>query len=169
MAVRIAAMGGLVLIALLLKTIVAPTFAIAGYRPDLLVLVVVGVSMLEGPDTGLRLGFLAGLAQDLVSGGEALVGLWALVIMGVGYASGLAKPYLAATADRPSAILLGGVMAALATLAYGVLGKVFAVVGATWGQVLAATLVVGVYSALLAPFVIGPTQAVMRQFPATPT
>lgn len=165
MGARVAAMAVLVLAALLLKTIVLPTFAVAGFRPDVLVVVLVGVGLMEGPDTGLRMGFLAGLAQDLVSGGDALVGLWALVLMAVGWVAGQARPYIA-TSQRVGAILLCGVLSAVATLGYGVLGRLFAVVGVTWGQVLFGALVVGLYSCLIAPLVLRPTRSVMRQFPA---
>ena len=78
----------LILLAILIKTIVLPAVAIGTFRPDVLVLVVVAVALVEGPDTGLRLGFAAGLTQDLLSGGAALVGLGALVMMGIGYAAG---------------------------------------------------------------------------------
>ncbi|AXV06211.1 Rod shape-determining protein MreD [Euzebya pacifica] len=166
MPARIVAITALIVGALLVKTIVAPTFAVAGYRPDVLVLVVVGIALLDGPDTGLRLGFGAGLAQDLLSGTGALVGLWALVLMVVGYAAGAAKPYLASS-QQAGALALSGVLAAIATLGYGVLGKVFGVVEAGWNHVLAATIVVGLYTAVISPLVVRPTQAVIKQFPTS--
>ncbi len=165
MGARGTAMAVLVLVALLLKTIVLPTFAVGGFRPDVLVLAIVGVALVEGVDTGIRLGFLAGLAQDLVSGGDALVGLWALVLMAVGWSAGSARPYIASS-QRTGAIAVAGGLAAAATIGYGTLGKLFAVVGATWPQVLFGALVVGVYSALVAPLVLRPTQSLIRQFPA---
>lgn len=164
MGVRVLALTGLLVLALLLKTIVLPTFAIAGLRPDTVVLVVVGVGLLEGPDSGLRLGFAAGLLQDLLSGGDALVGLGAIVLLAVGYAAGLARPYIAST-QQAGAVVLAGVLAAGATLGYGILGKVFAVIGAPWGRVVTATVVVGLYTAAVSPVLLRPIQSVMRQFP----
>lgn len=168
MGVRFAALTALVLVALLLKTIVTPAVAIAGYRPDVLTLVVVAVALMEGADSGLRFGFAAGLAQDLISGGNALVGLWAIVLMAVGYGAGLAKPYLASS-QQSAAILVAGAMAAAATLGYGILGKLFAVIGASWPQVASATLLVGLYSAAVAPLVMRPAQGLMKQFPPRST
>lgn len=164
MGVRIVALSGLVLLALLVKTTVLPAIAIAGARPDVLVLVVVGVALLDGPDTGLRLGFAAGLTQDLISGSATLVGLGALVLMGAGYAAGRLRPYLASS-RRLGAFAAGGVIAAGVTAVYGLVGSTLDVVTASLGQILLATILVGLYSAAAGPVVLRPTQAVMRQFP----
>lgn len=164
MPVRVVVMGLLVLLALLVKTIVLPAVAIGSYRPDVVTLVVVGVALLEGPDSGLRLGFATGLAQDLVSGGEALVGVGALVMMGVGYAAGRLKPFIV-SAPRSGGIVVAGLAAGAATFATGVLGRLLGTVSASLGAVLVATITVGVYSALVAPLVLPGTQRVMRQFP----
>jgi rod shape-determining protein MreD len=163
-AIRVALFAGLILTSILMKTIVLPAFAIGTFRPDVLVLVVVAVALVEGPDTGIRLGFAAGLVQDLVSGGGALVGVGALVMMGVGYAAGSSRPYLVA-AQRTGAIALCGAMAAAATLASGVLGRMFGVIHPSFGRILLAAVVVGLYSALISPLVLGPIQRMIKQFP----
>lgn len=159
-----AAFAGLIVLSILMKTIVLPTFAIGTFRPDVLVIVVVAVALMEGPDTGIRVGFAAGLVQDLVSGGAALVGLGALVMMAVGYAAGRSRPYLVA-AEQVGSLVLCGVLAAAATLASGVLGRMFGVIDPSWGRILLATLVVGLYSAAVSPLVVRPTRTLMKQFP----
>ncbi len=164
MGIRAAILGGLILLSILLKTTVLPTFAVSTFRPDVLVVMVVAVALVEGPDTGLRLGFAAGLAQDLISGGAALVGLGALVMMGTGYAAGRLRPYLAA-AEQAGAITVSGVLAAGATLGFGILGRTFGVIQPSIGRVLFATLVVGLYSAIVSPLVLRPVQRLIKQFP----
>ena len=164
MGVRIALMAALVLLALVLKVEVLPAFAVAGWRPDLLAAVVAAIALLEGPDTGLRLGFAAGLAQDLVSGTDELVGMWALVLLLGGYLAGVARPYITATP------LVGGVVVTAAVaggghLAYGLLNRLFGANVLPAPEVLRGVLIVTVYTALLAPLVLRPVQALMRQHP----
>lgn len=164
MPTRVALFGGMIVLSILVKTIVLPTFAIAGFRPDVLVVAIVAVALIEGPDSGLRLGFAAGLVQDLVSGGVALVGLGPLVLMAVGFIAGRSRPYLV-SAERAGAIALCGALAAGATLASGLLGRMFGVIQPSIGRILLATVVVGLYSAAISPAVLGPAQRLMKQFP----
>lgn len=164
MGVRTAVFGGLILMAILLKTTVLPVVAINTFRPDVLIVVVVGVALIEGPDTGIRVGFAAGLVQDLLSGGNALVGLGAVVMMAIGYAAGRLRPYIVA-AERTGAIVLSGVMAAAGTLTVGFLGRAFGVIEPTVSRVLVASLIVGLYSTAVSPLVLRPTQWLIRQFP----
>ncbi|MBA2528472.1 MAG: rod shape-determining protein MreD, partial [Euzebyales bacterium] len=53
--------GTVLLTALLLQTVVLPAVAVAGWRPDLVGLTVVAFALADGPDTGARYGFTAGL------------------------------------------------------------------------------------------------------------
>lgn len=168
MPVRVLVMGLMVLLALLLKTTVLPTVAVSGYRPDALLLVVVSVALLEGPDSGLRLGFAAGLTQDLVSGGAALVGVGAIVGMATGYAAGRLKPFIV-SAPRAGAVVAAGALVAAATLLTGLAGRFFGTYAVAVPTVVNATIIVGLYSAVFAPVAIPAVQWVMRQFPPVPT
>jgi rod shape-determining protein MreD len=162
--VRVAIFAAAVLLALLVETTVLPAVAVATFRPDLLVLLVVGVALVEGPDSGLRLGFAAGLAQDLVGGGQTLVGLGALVLMAVGWAAGRGRPYIAAS-RRSGPIALTGVLAAGATVATGLLERLFGVLATPVPRVLLGALVVGVYTAVVAAGALRAVQGLVRQFP----
>ena len=164
MPVRVGLFAGLIVVSIMAKTIVLPAVAISTFRPDVLVIVVVAVALMEGPDSGIRLGFAAGLVQDLVSGGAALVGVGALVMMGVGYAAGRSRPYLVA-AQQTGAIALSGVLAATATLVSGLLGRALGVISPSLGRILLATIIVGLYSAAISPLVLRPTQRLLKQFP----
>ena len=165
MPIRVAAMTALVLLAMLVKTVVLPHIALGFYRPDVVVMVVAAVALLEGTDTGLRLGFGAGLAQDLVSGGAALVGVGAIVLMAVGYGAGRLKPFIV-SAPRSGTVVVVGTAAAAATFGSGMLGRFLGTVSVGVPTVVAATITVGLYSALLSPLVATPAQKLMKQFPA---
>ncbi len=164
MGIRAGIFGALIILAVLVKTTVLPAVAISSFRPDVLVLMVVAVALVEGPDTGIRLGFAAGLTQDMVSGGAALVGLGALVMMFTGYAAGRLRPYLA-SAEQAGAVAVSGALAGLATLGFGLLGRTFGVIQPSVGRILFATVVVGLYSAVLSPLVLRPVQGLVKQFP----
>lgn len=164
MPIRVAAFAGLILISLLFKTALLPLFAILSFRPDVLIIMVVAVALAEGPDMGIKLGFAAGLTQDLISGQAALVGLGALVVMAAGYTAGRMRPYIVAS-ERTGSIVLAGSLSAAATLISGLLGKTFGVIEPSVARVLLATVVVGLYSALVAPLVIRPTKWLIKQVP----
>ena len=161
---RVLALAGLILLSLLLKTTLLPLFAVLSFRPDVLIVMVVAVALVEGPDIGLKFGFAAGLTQDLISGQAALVGLGALVVMAAGYAAGRMRPYIVAS-ERTGSIALAGSLSAAATLASGLLGKTFGVIEPSLGRVLLATLIVGLYSALVSPLVMRPTKWLVKQVP----
>lgn len=117
---------GLVLVtALLLQTVVAPVVAIAGVAPDLVVLTVLVLALIEGPGTGMRYGFAAGLALDLLATGDAIVGTSALVLLGAGYVAGAVRPFLTGSLLVGHVLVAGigsGLVVAAATLLEVLLG-----------------------------------------------
>src|SRR5215472_16595465 len=96
-----------------------------GGVPDLVLLCVVGIGLVAGPQPGLIAGFCAGLALDLAPPSTELVGLYALVFCLVGYVSGRfsftlrssAAAALAAAAGAAVAgeLLVGGLVVVLDT------------------------------------------------------
>lgn len=168
MIARIAMMGIVLLTALLLATVVVPAVTFGVWRPDLVVLTVIGFAVADGPGTGARYGFAAGLAVDLLSTGTHLVGTGALVLLLVGYLSGTARPYLSAT-GLVGQIALAGLATTLAILAFGLLGQLLEVTPITLLAALGSALATGIYSALLAPLVLLPVAALSRRLPGAPT
>jgi cell shape-determining protein MreD len=63
---RVAALAGVIALALLLQTTLLSPLRILGARPDLLLLAVVAVAMASGPVEGAAFGFAAGLTADLL-------------------------------------------------------------------------------------------------------
>ncbi|MCL2024223.1 MAG: rod shape-determining protein MreD [Coriobacteriia bacterium] len=102
------------LVALLLQILVAPYIAIWGVSPNFLMIAVVIMALVEGPNAGTVLGFIAGLLFDLLGVGP--VGPMALVLAVTGYVAGLIHENLFA-----EGWLLPVIVIAIATLTSEVL------------------------------------------------
>jgi rod shape-determining protein MreD len=150
------------LTALLLQTVVFAGLTVFGWRPDLVVVTVVAFALAEGPDTGLRYGFVAGLAVDLLAG-AGLVGVSALVYLLVGYLCGLLRPYVANTV-LAGQVAVTAVAGAAAVLGYGLVALLLDFAHVNPLSVLAGALVVGLYDAAVAPFVCRPVAALSARF-----
>ncbi len=153
--------------ALLLQTVVAPAVAVAGVVPDLVVLTVLVLGLLEGPGSGLRYGFAAGLAVDLLASGDTILGTSALVFLLVGYAAGAARPYLAANE------LLGQTLASAAgSAAIVLLSRLLEVVLGVDGPDVVSLLLeavgVAVWAVLLAPPLLLLLRTVLSSLPDQP-
>jgi rod shape-determining protein MreD len=159
---RILVLGLVLVSALLLQTVVVPGFAIAGFRPDLVVLTVLAFALVDGAGTGARYGFAAGLAVDLLSGGAQPVGVSALVLLLVGYTVGAIRPYLAGTAVVGE-MAVAVVASAAVVLAYGLLALLLEATAAGPVETVWTALATGLYNGLLAPLLFRPLQALSRR------
>lgn len=155
---------GLSLAALLITTVALPAVRVGGWRPDVVVATVVAVALADGADSGLRMGFGLGLAQDLLGASEGLVGLWALVLLVIGYVTGRARPYTAA-GGLPARMAVTGIAAGVALLGYGLLGKGLDVTAISWGRLVTGALVTALYTGLVSPAVLYPVTAAVRRVP----
>ena len=75
----------LLTVALVLQVTLVSRLPIPGAAPDLVLLVLVGVALRGGPETGLIAGFGAGLALDALPPADHAIGRWALVLCLIGY------------------------------------------------------------------------------------
>lgn len=153
--------------ALLLDTVVLPGLSFGMWRPDVLVLTVVGFALVDGPGTGARYGFAAGLAVDLLSTGSQLVGTGALVLVLVGYGCGVVRPYLSAT-GLVGQVALAAAASTVAVLAYGLLSQLLEAAPSTPFDAVQSGLATGLYNALLAPLVVVPVGVLSRRVPGAP-
>lgn len=159
-----AAIVALVLVtAALLQTSLFPYLMLAGFRPDLLLLVTAVFALREGALTGLRVGFAAGILTDLLLH-QSPVGLSALVYLGVGYTIGLARPYLAPESVT-APVIMAFLSGLLGTAGYGLLSRLLGDERYTMALVLQASLFVALYNTLLAPIVSGVVSRLGRRFP----
>lgn len=163
--------AGVVLLVLvtaaILQTSLLPLLALSGFRPDLLLLVAIAFALHDGVLTGMRVGFVAGVLNDLLLNASP-VGLTALVFVGIAYAVGAARPFLA-----PESFTAPLILAVLGTLVgvggYGVLSAVLAEDPISVGLVVQASVVSALYAALLAPIVTGIVGRLSEQFPVEPS
>ena len=162
--IRRVGMVALVLVtAAVLQTSLLPLLSLSGFRPDLLLLVTIAFSLKDGLLTGLRVGFAAGVLVDLLLNASP-VGLSALVYVGVAYAVGVARPFLAP--DSWTAPVLLSVMGTLVGVAgYGLLSAMLAEDPIAVGLIVQAAVVSGIYALLLAPVVCGMVRRLSEQFP----
>ena len=163
MIARSLAVGVLVLSAAVLQTSLFPALTLLGFRPDLLLLVVVALAVQDGPVAGALVGAVAGLVTDLLVA-QAPLGLAVLVYTVVGHAAGLARPYLA-PGSITAPLLLAFASGALATAAYGGLAGLLADEGVPPTLLLQASLSVALYNTLLAPLVLALVRRVSERLP----
>ena len=141
-----------VLTALLAQVTIVNRLPLPDGRPDLLVIVVVALALVRGPEYGAIIGFMSGLAADVVPPADHTVGRLALAYAVVGYAAGLLE-------DAEERSVLATVLVVAGCSAAAVIG--YAGVGALIGdervtaEALRNSLVATViYDVVLAPFVV---------------
>ena len=127
-------------------------FSYDGVVPNLVLLVVVAAALTRGPELAAVLGFVGGLAIDIVPPADHVAGRWALALVLVGYVAGRVRQ----DAGRSTLVALGTVAAAsfVGTSVFALSGMLLrdpAVPVTEALQVIPAALV---YDLLLAPFVL---------------
>ncbi len=161
--VRSVVTGLALMTAALLQTALFPQLTIAGFRPDLLLLLTAAYGLRAGPVTGTAVGFVAGLLNDLLLVQPA-VGLSAVVLVLVGYAVGLARPYLAVgSVTVPVAVAFA--TGFVATAGYGLLSRLLGIGGYALELVGEASILVALYNSLLAPPVFTLVGWLVERFP----
>ena len=161
---RFAALGVVLLTALLLQSVVADAFSIAGWRPDLVLVTVVAFAMADGPGTGARYGFVAGLAADLLSDTAQLVGITALIFLLVGDGIGRMRAYMVGT-GRVGELAMGAVAGAVAFSLVGLLSLLLDLGQFTPVLILQGVIATTVWTALLTPLLSSPLRRMSRRHP----
>jgi rod shape-determining protein MreD len=138
------------LAALILETTVFNYLAVAGVKPDLMLIVVIYLGLNKGALTGEISGFVAGFLQDIFSGG--LIGTNALIKMIIGNAVSLGHNKLAF-----ENIITQAVLTVVVTLVGVVLtiflNMIFAGPGFYYSRVIINGLIASLYNAVLAIFI----------------
>lgn len=159
---RAGALAAMAITAVVLTTVVAPTFALGAVRPDLVLLTVVLVALADGSTVGARYGFSVGLLSDLVSGGDQLVGVGAFVLLVVGYLVGVTRPYLASSELVAQVATVVGATV-LAVCAQGLLAVLLGTSTVSAGSLFATALGAALYHVLLIPVLLRPVAALHRR------
>lgn len=139
--------AGAILAAIIAQVVFAPHVALLGVVPGFPVLVVITLAVVEGPEVGAVSGFAGGLALDLL--GTSPVGVWALVLVVVGYLAGLLQENIFAEGWlMPVTVAI--VAGILAELSYLVVLQVLGSGPAFWQSVWTVVLPRAVYNTVLA-------------------
>ncbi|MGB4593117.1 MAG: rod shape-determining protein MreD [Coriobacteriia bacterium] len=139
--------GLAILGATILQVMLAPHIGILGIVPSIPLLVVITLSLVEGPVAGSVAGFIAGLVLDLLGNGP--IGAWALVLTLVGYIAGTLEANVFAEGWLlPVTVAL--IASIVTELAYLIVLIVLGTDMPFWRSVTTVVLPRGVYEAALA-------------------
>lgn len=163
MIVRVVTIGLLLLTAAVLQTSLLPLLSVGSFRADLLLLVALAVALKDGALPGLRVGFAAGLLTDLLVA-QSPVGVATLVMTSIGYAVGVARPYLAPR-SLTAPLLLAFASGFVGTAGYGVLAALLGESGIDLVLIVQASVGVALFNTLLAPLVLGTVRRLSDRFP----
>jgi rod shape-determining protein MreD len=138
--------------AVLLQVAVLGRIPLPGATPDLVMLVVISLALVQGPNEGAVVGFCGGLLLDVVPPAEGQLGRWALVLALVGWFAGRAADAAEESALVP--VLVVALSSAGSVLLYAGLGYALGDLRVSASAVLAALPTAVLYDVLLAPFVV---------------
>lgn len=83
---KVIIIGIFVIIGFLLQTSIFPFFSLSGVVPNIILLLVVSIAMINGSVSAMIVGFICGLLIDIMYGG--LLGVYAFLYMFLGYING---------------------------------------------------------------------------------
>jgi rod shape-determining protein MreD len=150
-------------VALVLQVAVANRLPLPGsVTPDLVLLTVVALALVNGAFVGLVAGFTAGLAADIMPPSDHTIGRYTLVYCLVGYVCGL----VSAEMDRSSVVPFVAVAAGalIGSLLYAGVGMLLGDPRAT-GAIISRIVPLSVlYDVLASPFVVWAVLRVTKRF-----
>lgn len=150
------------LVAMFLQASIAPHLAVFGVVPNLFLLVVVTLALVEGPVPGAFAGFTAGVLLDML--GTSVIGPWALVLCVVGYVAGTLNANMFAEGWLLP-ITVAFMASLLAELSYGLLLAVLGVGGPFVVTLTHIVVPATVYNTALAVLVYPWLARLLRQDP----
>lgn len=153
----------LLVTAVVLQTALFPSVTLLGFRPDLLLLLVLAVAVHDGPMSGARVGAVAGLLADLLIV-QSPVGLSMVIYATIGWLVGVLRPYVAPDSIS-GPVVLAFLSGALGTAAHGTITWLLADERATFDLIVQAALAVGLYNTLLAPIAYAVVGRLGDRFP----
>lgn len=141
-----------VLTALLVQAVVVNRLPLPGSGPDLPVLIVVAFALGSGPSYGVVLGFLTGLAADVLPPADHTLGRLALAYAVVGYLAGLVEDVEERSVLTTVAVV--AVASGAAVVLYAGVGGLVGDQRITAGTVAHSLVSTVIYDVVLAPFVV---------------
>jgi rod shape-determining protein MreD len=151
-ALRGAALGALVCLAVVAQVVVFRYVAIDGVVPNLALVLVVVAAIDRGPQFASVLGFAAGLLLDLAPPADHVAGRWALALVVVGYLAGRVRQD--ARSSTLMAVLLVGAASFVGTSLYAFSGVVLGDGGLPVDEMLRVIVTSVLWDLLLAPLLV---------------
>jgi rod shape-determining protein MreD len=140
-------------LALVLQVAVANRLPLPGeVTPDLVLLTVVALALLNGSMLGMITGFGAGLATDIVPPADHTIGRYALVYCLVGYVCGLVADEMDRSAVVPFVAVAAGAL--IGTVLYAGVGVLIDDPRSTWPIISHIVPLAVLYDVLASPFVL---------------
>lgn len=150
-----------VITALLLQVSVVNRLDLPGTRPDLLLVVVVGIAIATGRSTGTVVGFGAGFLADLVPPAVHPLGELALVYAVAGYLAGRLEDAEETSVLTP--LLAVALISVAAVVGFGALTSITGETRVHWGVVARQIPLFALYDVMLVPFVVPPVAWLARR------
>jgi rod shape-determining protein MreD len=147
---RVLAIAAIIITAVLLQSTVFAQLRLLGIRPELLFLVTILVALHEGPNEGAVVGFVCGLAQDLLLNQPK--GITALTLTLLGYSVGMARQYIVSPSPLVPTIVVA-VSTALGIAFYEVVSFLLGQFESTISYAVKVALLTALYNAVLTPIV----------------
>jgi rod shape-determining protein MreD len=145
---RVLAVAAVIVTALLIQSTIFAELRLLGVRPELLFLVTVVVAFLEGPGEGAVIGFVSGLAQDLLLNEPK--GILALTLTLLGYTMGTLRQFIVSPSP-----FLPVVLVSLGTFAgvcfYAVVSFLLGNLDSSMGFAIRVAALSALYNAILTP------------------
>ncbi|MGI8614850.1 MAG: rod shape-determining protein MreD [Nocardioidaceae bacterium] len=160
-ALRALVTAAAVVVAVSLQSGPLAALAVAGVVPDLVLLLVVGVALVRGPQHAAVVGFLSGLVLDLAPPADHTAGRWALALLVVGYLAGLVSQD--ARHSAVAAIVTVAAAAFVGSSVFALSGLLLGDPGVTVAHVLSVVPVEVLYDVALTPVVLPLVVAVSRR------
>lgn len=139
--------------ALILQVTVANRLPLPGsVVPDLVLLAVVALALVNGSLPGLVTGFCAGLATDIVPPADHTIGRYALVYCLIGYICGLAADEMERSPVLPFVAVAAGALAG--SVLYAMVGMMLGDPRTRWPVVSHLLPIQVLYDVIASPFVV---------------
>jgi rod shape-determining protein MreD len=160
-AVRALLITTLLLLAVVLQVSFFSYFSWSGVVPNLVLLLVVAAALTRGPEVAAVLGFVGGMAIDLVPPADHVAGRWALALVVVGYVAGRVRQ----DAGRSTLVALATVAAGsfVGTSVFALSGMLLRDPAIPVAEALQVIPTAVLYDLLVAPFVLPPAMRLFRR------
>jgi rod shape-determining protein MreD len=150
--VRAGVLTCVLVVAVVLQVAVFSMLSFEGVVPNLALVVVVGAALVRGPQFAAVLGFVAGLALDLVPPADHVAGRWALALVVVGYLAGRVRNDAGTSAA--GALVAVAACSFVGTSVFALSGMLLHDPAIPVGEVLHVIPVAVLYDVLVTPFVL---------------